>query len=222
MAAASSIRHNMLWRLSEANSGYIDGFLTLPDHELYRLCFVSYSKLCYTLISQAKVTFALLDAFDSADGGMLNDSETQTSMAQLVIARVGYIRSCTSLLDKFDAASPRSLKLDGNVDAMQQFSNLTKSMILGYSKQLQARFEHGVVCLDGTSSVTPRRQADSMVPPAGSANDNLRDVIMPTQGSADDMGTTDWTAFNVTSMDDIIGFDEKAWEAIVNEFMLPS
>ena len=219
ITAISSLRNSMLWRLLNTNNRQIEKFLALPDQELRRLCVVSYSYLCYTLISQARVTFALLDAVGSKNGGVASDSEEQVSTAQLIVDRAGYVRSCTSLIEKFDIAASGSLKAN-DVDAMQNFSNLTRAMVLGYSKQLQDRFESSAARLDSGKGGVWGYGADAVATTAASALvDPPRAGLVPVQGRSDGVENTDWAIFDFMTMDGVIGIDEKAWEALVSEVM---
>jgi hypothetical protein len=132
-----SLRSNMLWRILNENSRFLQAFIAVPEQDHYRLCFATFSKLCYALISQAKVAFALLDLISTSNCMPERVEADQTAMVQLIVDKVGYNRHCSLLIEKFAAASSPAFPAAGRKDTMVHFGVLSMAMMKRYSKQLQ-------------------------------------------------------------------------------------
>lgn len=208
ISTAPSNPYNMLWKLLEANNTYIQDFLALPGKDLSHLSLSSFTRLCYVLISQARVTFALLDCVEKNIGNTDQDQEgqNQASLAKLVVDRARYSTSCSSLMDKFAAASQCSEAGGENLDPMLQFCNTTRSMMQGYSNQLQNRTELRIIA--PTTSTAPAVSKQQLA--AGDA-----------RAESDIINTGLWDNADMVLAEDGGTFDNMAWETIMSEFTLP-
>jgi hypothetical protein len=214
-------RNSMLWRILETNSQYLQQFIALPNQHLRHLSFVSFSNLCYVLISQAKVTFALLDSLDPGNHNTLDRDDDQLSVKQLVVNKVGYNKSCAALADKFRAVSRQSQsKEDYLEDAMQRYANHTISMALSYSNQLQSRSRSPAA---QSATALGDVSTQQTVVTSLTRTDTWNGDVQPESSTAV-TETVDWDSFNTISMDGVNGvnvFDEMVWETMMNEFLKP-
>jgi hypothetical protein len=215
---ATGFRTQILWRLTETNKSIFQAFLAIPDTELPRLTFSTYSKLCYVLISQARAALVLLELIFtqpiSAVGAAVRgyrDNSWQLPSAQEVIERVGYRYSCQALVEKFahTAAMLQREGADGG-DAMMQMSRLTKSMMKSYAKKLQAR---------GTSWDGDSRTASGASqgrPARGLSPDG---IALGSLGAT--LGREQEANIDNLIANDILEFDDQIWESILQNFSLP-
>jgi hypothetical protein len=216
--SAPYLRNQMQWRLLESNNRLIQDFLAIPDGQIPTLSITSYSKLCYALISQAKVSLALLDVVHSASydtsrvGG-------QVPTAQLVVDEAAYTRNCTLLVEKFERASRTLRQGTYSVDAMLRQGVITKSMMLAYSKCLQDKLER-ITAAPERQVWNSLKQRPELGGPATTSLDDTQ-ATMPRQESREVGGNSDWASLDLDAMDGIVGFDEETWENILNDFMLP-
>ncbi len=201
----------MLWNVLEINNRYIHEFLALPNQELRHLSLSPFTMLCYVLISQAKAAFALLDCLEASDG--IQNDEEKLTMIQLVITRAGFNGACASIIEKFDVTLRGSRAAFDNVDAMLQFYKITKTIMLGYSSQLQDKLGPRAAHINTAAGDTSTQLAGT----AGLSSTEDR----PLQQGVDTIEIENWGNVDMMSTDDIGTFDGMTWETIMNEFMLP-
>lgn len=204
-ATALSLRTNMLWRLLHANNNFLAAFLMLPTQDLRYLSFATFSKLCYVLISQAKVAFALLDAWESTQHESVNP---QTTGWQFITNQINYNNCCHQILDKFEASSKDLLPDERDKSAMFQFWLVTKSMMSSYSTQVKRR-------IDAKTTFRHHFQA------TGVQNSENTFSLLPMETAAAPMETANWPDLEMLPENTGAIFDDATWQTIMNEFMLP-
>ncbi len=212
--AASSLRSNMLWRTLEENNHFLQALTTMPAEDLPLLCFATFSKLCYVLISQAKVAFALLDLVNPT--GHASDG-THRTLVQLIIDKVGYSRHCGLLVEGFAAAAIVAPAAGERNEAMLHFGVLSKAMLKGYSKQLQEWLERRSISIDEVEHDLSQGAA----PAADTYGPAPRTATVSTQNSADAMDMEVWQNFDFGPLGSDEYFDDTAWEAIMTDFAMP-
>lgn len=138
--ASIATRVNMTTRTMKANKAFLRRFIEIPDEELIHLAFSSYSRLCYVLISQAKVAMALLDAAqtDALPDPSVFGSKTQ-SPAQLVIGEVDYIADCTLLYRQLRRVCRVSHAIRHDNGCREHFACIVKGMISTYEHRIKGR-----------------------------------------------------------------------------------
>ncbi|KKP06726.1 hypothetical protein THAR02_01215 [Trichoderma harzianum] len=218
---APIIRIQMLWHLMGVNNCYFREFLALPGEELLRLSFLSYSRICYTLIGQAKITFALLNTVVNPPcNGMVQGVERQVPSAQVIVDKVNYDGHCMSLIEKFEKASRNLQKGEDKLQPFSMLSSVTKSMMFNYSRQLRDMLsnmsEEPVQVPWGTS----KQHVDLGSLKAVSVDSGSAAVQDPEVVNGTHIG--DWASLDMSSMDGVVGFDESMWETMLSEFTLPS
>ncbi|KAL6789515.1 hypothetical protein GGI42DRAFT_347241 [Trichoderma sp. SZMC 28013] len=195
----------MLWRLLHANNNFLAAFLMLPTQDLRYLSFATFSKLCYVLISQAKVAFALLDAWESTQHESVNP---QTTGWQFITNQINYNNCCHQILDKFEASSKDLLPDERDKSAMFQFWLVTKSMMSSYSTQVKRR-------IDAKTTFRHHFQA------TGVQNSENTFSLLPMETAAAPMETANWPDLEMLPENTGAIFDDATWQTIMNEFMLP-
>lgn len=209
-ASKPLLRTGMLWRIVDENGRFLRTFIALPTQDLFRLCFATFSKLCYTLISQARVAFALLDLIGSVD-----QTEDEIKLVQSVLHKIGYNRHCSLLISKFTEASSPDSPAGEQRDAMANFGTLSKAMMGGYSKQLQDWLHRRGI---NPNEVELSQDMEESCRADGIAH---RAVTTQTQGDSGAIDIGNWQNLDFGSVGDMEYFDDMTWERIMNEFTLP-
>jgi hypothetical protein len=166
MNTASSFRTQMLWRLLEINSEILRAFLRFRGDEIAFLNFASFSQLFYVLISQARVSFVLLNVlashspahYTNPDG---REEERQCLTPREIIDYIGYDAICGSLLLKLEGVALSVHGVDDDkLEILQEVRGFLKTMKDGYARKLQNRLEisSGLTTLQKADNRETRRE----------------------------------------------------------------
>jgi hypothetical protein len=219
---AQQSRIEMLWRLVEFHDDFIHSFLAAPDEQLSRYSFATYSKLCYALISLARVAFALLDIQEAYMGcaGVNHVRDEGSTAPALAVESIGYEKRCLSLIKKFDSVESHLRSVSGQSDqsceAMRHLSLLTKSMMTSYTQRVKRRIARTSRLPDsGASHGMGETSASS-----GAARD-MTTTVPPMSANTGTEISGGWSELSPDSMEGVIDFDEKTWEDMLSAFTLP-
>jgi hypothetical protein len=144
------LRSEMMWALICSNKAYLRKFLSIPTADLQYLTFMSWSKLCYVLISQIKAVLFLCESnsapcnASTTASAMDSDSSSFTSQSgfrglwdpssaagQADMHNIG-----AAMIEKLASVLPAMTEENGNRGAMFHFLVVLKSLIRKYEKQI--------------------------------------------------------------------------------------
>lgn len=207
---------NMTTRIQTSNKSFIHRFLDIPNDELLHLAFSSFSRLCYILISQVKVAFALLEAskqqanvFSSVSSSGLPIS----SPLQVILDEVDFVNDCAALYEKFKTACNDEYTLGQDRECMVHFACVVKGMKSGYEHQLKT-----IVDLhqnqEGTSAYSQMLLDNNSVGQFADLS-----TMESSYGESSGMGLNQGIIFSGPY--DGWVFDETRWDAAMDHFILP-
>ena len=178
----------MLWRLIDINHEAIQAFRAVLDDGVAPLSSATFSRISYTLISQARLAFALLDLLDppAVDDDIRSNGNAngwQPLTPKQVIEQINYDNSCSSLVAKLESAASGQRGGTG-VDALRHFSLLVPSMLASYTRKLQARMASSAVEGSNRKGLEPDAGSGGQAFNDRTFNSILRDFKLPPAQSA--------------------------------------
>jgi hypothetical protein len=103
---SSSGRSMQLWQMAKSIDAFFQQFLSIQDHELYHLCFVSVTGLCRLLVCTLCESGVGAARAGHTRVNLGEPTEHQKSEAQFIVDEIDYHHTISYPLQKFELWSP--------------------------------------------------------------------------------------------------------------------